>query len=127
MDAAQPRRSRRWLWATGLLLTLALGLALYTWASLNFAYARGDRVGYIQRFSKRGWICKTWEGELAIMSAPGAMPEKFYFSTSDPRVAAQVNGALGKRVRLTYAQHVGVPSSCFGESPFFVGDVEPIE
>jgi hypothetical protein len=100
---------------------------LYTWATLNVTYARGERVGYLQKFSRRGWVCKTWEGELFMTNVPGVIPEKFYFSTRDSAVAAQVNTMLGKRVRLHYDQHKFVPSSCFGETEFFVAQAQPIE
>jgi len=100
---------------------------LYTWTTLTYAYARGERVGYIQKFSRRGWLCKTWEGELAMASIPGTIPEKFYFSTRSEPIATQVNTTLGKRVRITYAQHKFVPSTCFGETEYFVSESQPIE
>ena len=109
------------------MLVIIGALALYVWGTLSFAYATGERVGFLQRFSRRGWICKTWEGELAISTTPGVAPEKFSFSTRSERIAAEVNRALGKRVRLKYAQHKFIPSSCFGETEFFVRDVQVIE
>ena len=112
--------------AGGFFAAFAL-LAIFAWATLHLAYARGERVGYVQKFSRRGWICKTWEGELAMVSMPGSEPEKFYFSTSSEPIATQVNSTLGKRVRLRYAQHKFVPSSCFGDTEFFVGEAQPIE
>ena len=127
MDASAPRRSRRALWLGGALVALFVVLTGYTWATLHLAYARGERVGYVQKFSKKGWVCKTWEGELAMVSMPGVEPEKFYFSTGSEPIATQVNGTLGKRVRLRYAQHKFVPSSCFGDTEFFVGEAQPIE
>ena len=101
-------------------------LALYTWVTLTLAYARGERVGYVQKFSRKGWVCKTWEGELAMVSMPGVEPEKFYFSTRSEPIAAQVNSSLGKRIRLRYAQHKFVPSTCFGDTEYFVGEAQPI-
>lgn len=92
----------------------------YLWLSLNWTYATGERAGYIQKFSRKGWLCKTWEGELSLVTLPGAAPEKFFFSVKDDDVAAQVNTLMGKRVTLTYDQHPGVPSSCFGETAYFV-------
>jgi hypothetical protein len=127
MDAPAPRRSRRAVWIGGALLAVFGVLALYTWVTLTLAYARGERVGYVQKFSRKGWVCKTWEGELAMVSMPGVEPEKFYFSTRSEPIAAQVNSSLGKRVRLRYAQHKFVPSSCFGDTEFFVGEAQPIE
>src|SRR5215470_20224655 len=122
VTASAPRRFRLLRWAAGGFFAAFAALALFTWATLHLAYARGERVGYVQKFSKRGWVCKTWEGELAMVSMPGSEPEKFYFSTRSEPIAAQVNSMLGKRVRLRYAQHKFVPSSCFGDTEFFVGE-----
>jgi len=101
--------------------------ALYTWSALTWSYSKGERAGYVQKFSKKGWICKTWEGELAIVSIPGTMSEKFYFTVRDNAVAARINQSLGKRVALTYQQHIGIPTSCFGETEYFVVDVKAVE
>ncbi len=101
--------------------------ALYTWSALTWSYAKGDRAGYVQKFSKKGWICKTWEGELAMVSIPGTMSEKFYFTVRDDAVAARINQSVGKRVALTYEQHMGVPTTCFGETEYFVVDVKVVE
>ncbi len=103
-----------------LLLGILLLGALYTWAALHWSYSDGDRAGYLQKFSKRGWICKTWEGELLLTSMPGAIPEKFAFTVRDDAIAKQLEQALGKRVVLNYAQRKGVPSSCFGDSEYFI-------
>jgi len=96
--------------------------ALYLWAAANFTYSTGERAGYVQKFSKQGWVCKTWEGELATASQPGAMPEVFAFSLRDDQVAAEINALLGKRVTLRYEQHLGLPS-CFGETSYWVTSV----
>jgi len=101
--------------------------ALYTWSALTWSYSKGERAGYIQKFSKKGWICKTWEGELAIVSIPGTMSEKFYFTVRDDAVAARINESMGKRVKLTYEQHMGIPTTCFGETEYFVVDVKAVE
>lgn len=123
-----PRRRRR---KPGLILLLLLIVALllfclYVWISLNFDYSEGERAGFVQKFSRRGWICKTWEGELAMVNLPGAMPEIFRFSVRDDAVAARLTQSLGRRVRLHYEQHKGIPTSCFGETEYFVTDVEPV-
>ena len=101
--------------------------ALYTWVALSWSYSNGDRAGYVQKFSKKGSICKTWEGELALVSIPGTMSEKFYFTVRDDAVAARVNQTMGKRVALQYEQHKGIPTSCFGETEYFVVDVKSVE
>ena len=101
--------------------------ALYTWSALTWTYSSGERAGYVQKLSKKGWICKTWEGEMALVSIPGTMSEKFYFTVRDDSIAARINQSMGKRVTLTYKQHIGIPTSCFGETEYFVADVKVVE
>jgi hypothetical protein len=108
-------------------LVLAALAAAYTYGSLRWSYSEGERAGYVQKLSRRGWVCKTWEGELAMVTMPGAIPEKFYFSVPSEAVAAKINQTVGKRVALAYQQHVGVPSSCFGDTPYFVSGVTVVE
>lgn len=111
----------------GVIVVPVLLFALYTWTALTWAYSEGERVGYVQKFSRKGWICKTWEGELAMVAIPGSMPEKFVFTVRDDSVAARVNASSGKRVRLHYEQHMGIPTSCFGETQYFVTGVQVVE
>jgi len=119
-------RKTKLVMAAVVLVPIAL-FALYTWSALTWSYSKGERAGYVQKFSKKGWICKTWEGELAIVSIPGTMSEKFYFTVRDDAVAARINQSLGKRVALTYEQHLGIPTTCFGETEYFVVDVKAVE
>jgi hypothetical protein len=92
----------------------------YAWLALHWSYSEGERAGFVQKFSKKGWLCKTWEGELLLATVPGAIPEKFEFTVSDDAVARQIMDGMGKRVVLHYAQHKGVPSSCFGDTEYFI-------
>jgi hypothetical protein len=114
-------------WLVGLLALGLLTLGLYTWTTLNWAYATGERAGYVQKLSKKGWICKTWEGELAMVNLPGAMPEKFSFTVRKDAVAESILKTMGKRVALVYQQHKGVPTRCFGDTEYYVVDVRLIE
>ncbi len=109
------------------IVTPLLLLVLYTWSALTWSYSSGERAGYVQKFSRKGWVCKTWEGELAMVAVPGSMPEKFYFTVRNDSVAGLINQSLGKRVALHYNQHKGVPTSCFGETEYFVSDVKVVE
>ncbi len=109
-----------------LVLPIAL-LSLYTWGSLTWVYSDGERVGYVQKLSHKGWLCKTWEGELVLVTVPGTQAEKFYFTVRDPAVIPKINALSGERVRLQYEEHKGVPSSCFGETSHFVNDVEEVK
>lgn len=102
-------------------------LALYLWAALSWTYSTGERAGWVQKFSRKGWICKTWEGELAMINMPGAAQEKFFFTVWDQAVAAQINAAMGKRVSLHYDEKVGLPTSCFGETRHWVNKVTLVQ
>lgn len=124
-----PRISRRALWLTvaGIVLIPALALTIWTWSALTWSFAEGERAGYVQKFSKRGWVCKTWEGELAMVNIPGALQEKFYFTVPDDNVARHILASMGKRVSITYEQHKGVPFRCFGDTEYFVTGVKVLE
>ncbi len=115
------------VWIIGILLVLVVGFILYIWISLTWSFSKGERTGYIQKLSKSGWVCKTWEGEMAMVTMPGAIPEKFLFSVRDDKVAERINRFAGKRVALVYEQHKGIPTSCFGETEYFVVDIKTID
>ena len=99
----------------------------YVWIALHWSYSEGERAGFMQKLSSKGWVCKTWEGELSLVALPGAAPEKFLFTVRDDAVAAKINQAVGLRVALTYEQHVGLPTSCFGYTEYFVTNVKTIQ
>jgi hypothetical protein len=105
------------------LLVIALLAAGYFWLALQWSYSSGERAGWVQKFSHKGWVCKTWEGELALVSLPGSSVEKFYFTVHNDAVAKEVSAATGKRVTLHYEEKVGLPTSCFGETRYFVTSV----
>jgi len=106
------------------LLLLALLAAAYFAVVLNWSYSSGERAGWIQKLSDKGWICKTWEGELALVSLPGSSTvEKFQFTVRDDQVAAEIAKVMGRRVTLHYEEKVGLPTSCFGETRHFVTKV----
>ena len=102
-------------------------VAGYFWVVLSWNYSTGERAGWVQKFSKKGWLCKTWEGEMAMVSMPGTSAEKFLFTVWDDAVADQINQVMGKRVSLHYAEKVGLPTSCFGETRHFVTGVLRVE
>jgi hypothetical protein len=110
-----------------LIVPAIAGGGLWTWFTLSYDYSDGERAGYVQKFSRKGWICKTWEGELALVNLPGAMPEIFHFTVRDDAVARRIQEVVGKRVALTYEEHIGVPTRCFGDTGYFVVDVRQVE
>ena len=109
------------------LLVLVLLGTLLTWVSLSWVYSDGERAGYVQKFSRRGWLCKTWEGQMAMVTMPGTVADKFDFTVRDPAVAAKMNANIGKRLALHYEQHKWIPSSCFGDTEYFVVGVTVVE
>lgn len=123
----KPRARRLLFLLLALIILLPIaGLLTWTWAALKFAYSSGERSGYIQKISNKGWICKTWEGELAMTAQPGAAPQIFAFSVRDENVAQQLVKASGQRVTLSYEQHRGLPTRCFGETEYYVVGVHTL-
>ena len=112
--------------AVGLLVLAAL-IAAYVWLVLSWSYSTGERAGWVQKLSRKGWLCKTWEGEMAMVSLPGSTAEKFFFTVREDAVAEQINQVMGKRVSLHYEEKVGLPTSCFGETRHFVTKVTAVE
>jgi len=131
MAATTPPRPRKRLpWRRWLFLLLATPVViflLYTAFVLSWSYSTGERAGYVQKFSKRGWVVKTWEGELAMVTIPGTLVDKFYFTVKQDSIATKINATLGKKVALVYEQHIGIPTTIFGETEYFVTDVRLID
>lgn len=124
-----PPRRRRWKWPMIILGTLLLApillFTLWAWITLSYSYSTGDRTGIVQKFSEKGWVCKTWEGELSMVNLPGQAQERWSFSVRDDSIAREILKNMGERVSLTYDEHRGVPSSCFGETPYYVIGIRP--
>jgi hypothetical protein len=110
-----------------ILVVAITGVAGYSWLSLHWAYSTGERAGFVQKLSKKGWVCKTWEGEMAMVTMPGTVAEKFYFTVPDDAIAAKINASMGKRVAMHFQQHKWLPSSCFGDTEYFVDSVQVTE
>jgi len=122
---SRSRASGATLWLIPLgLIVLAV---VWFWLMLIFNYSSGERAGWVQKFSRKGWICKTWEGELALVTMPGTAQEKFLFTVWDDGVAEKLSGAMGKRVSLHYEEKVGLPGSCFGETRYWVDGIKAVE
>jgi hypothetical protein len=122
---SEPPKRRRWWHRWRLILTIVvvapvLVLALYTLLTLAWSYSEGERAGTLQKFSRKGWVCKTWEGELMQPTAPGVAPTIWYFTVRHEDVARQVSLGLGRQVVIYYKEHPGVPTSCFGDTRYFV-------
>src|SRR4051812_13395266 len=121
------RRRRKWPWIVASIIAAPIVvLALWTAIALSFSYSEGERAGFVQKFSKKGWVCKTWEGELAMVNIPGAMQERWTFTVRDDSVAQAIQRMMGSQVALSYDEHLSVPTSCFGETRYFVTGVRKV-
>ena len=129
MDANSGRNTKASaaVWIVGFLMVLDDRVHPLYLDTLSWSFSKGERTGYVQKLSKSGWVCKTWEGELVLVTMPGAIPEKFHFSIRDDQVAERINKFAGMRVALIYEQHKGMPTRCFGETEYYVVDVKAIE
>lgn len=125
-DLTAPRRRSWTLRALLVLFALLALLAAYTWLALAWHYSDGERAGLLQKFSRKGWLCKTYEGELALYVVAGVQPEIWSFTVRDPALAAQLASAVGSRVQLHYTEHPGLPTACFGDTRYFVDRINRI-
>jgi len=122
---AAPRR-RVWLIGLGALVVLFVLFSLYLGLAFAWSYSDGQRAGILQKFSRKGWICKSYEGELAMSIVPGVAPTIWEFSVRDPAVVSRLKSAIGERVALHYTEHRGIPTSCFGQTNYFVDSVSAV-
>ena len=123
---AHKKRNKALIILLILILVPAVVIALWIWVALGYTYSNGERAGYLQKISKKGWLCKTWEGEIAMTPLPGATPQYFSFTVRNDSLARVLEENAGKQVSLTYDQHRGIPTSCFGETEYFVTAVRRI-
>jgi hypothetical protein len=108
----------------GFVIAIVLAFAAFTWLTLHWSYSDGERAGFLQKFSRKGWICKTWEGEMALVTLPGTFAEKFAFTVRDDDLAKQLSADVGKRMSVHYEQRKWIPTSCFGDTEYFVTSVQ---
>jgi hypothetical protein len=124
-SAAQPGRKHHWRLIAVLVLIVLPIFLITCWVLITrfYAYSSGERAGFVQKFSQKGWLCKTWEGELAQTTQPGVPPLIWDFTVKNDSIANAINAQIGKRVALHYRQHKGIPTSCLGETEYFVDGV----
>lgn len=85
------------------------GLYLWSWWHYEYTYSEGDRAGLLQKFSHRGNLFKTYEGELVLSTVvtngtTTLSSERFFFSVADPKIAASLNQFQGKPVVVHYSE-----------------------
>ncbi len=125
--AIEGQRGAILAWLVGIVAGAILLVAGYTWLVVSWSYSTGERAGWVQKLSHKGWLCKTWEGELSMVAMPGAMPEKFFFTVWSDQVAEEINRNIGKRVALHYEEKVGIPTNCFGDTRYFVTGITIVD
>jgi hypothetical protein len=118
-DKLTTAAARTGRWAGAFILIVLIGLGAWTWLTLSWSYSEGERAGVLQKFSKKGWLCKTYEGEIAQYVVSGVSPQIWYFTVRDPALAEELFKVVGHSVQLRYTEHRGIPSSCFGDTPYF--------
>lgn len=108
-------------------LVLLLGFGVFVWWRYYYTYSDGNRFGLLQKFSRRGNLFKTFEGELILSSVKGNQnitlaSEKFYFSVTDEGVAQKMHEMQGQNVTVHYEQK---NSAAFwrGDSEYIVDSV----
>jgi hypothetical protein len=121
-------RRHRWkILLFGFVAAVLAVCGLWAAATLAYSYSEGDRIGYVQKFSRKGWICSTWEGELAMTPVPGAAPEIFAFTVRDENVVKRIQTAEGRKVALHYKEKRGIPTSCFGDTKYFIHEMRTLD
>ena len=120
------RRHWKGLTLATIVLVPAAVFAAWSTATLAYSYSEGDRTGFNQKLSRKGWICKTWEGEIAMTASPGVAPEIFRYSVRSDSVARAIDALAGQRVKIHYHEHRGVPTSCFGETNYYATAVTKV-
>jgi len=113
--------------ALGVIVLAAALAAAWFAIFMTWSYSTGERAGWVQKLSKKGWFCKTWEGEMAMVTMPGTAQEKFLFTVYSDDIATQINKVMGKRVSVHYEEKVGLPTTCFGETRHYVTSVVAVD
>lgn len=128
-DPPAASKSRFWAikWLLVFLLIPGLLLSTYLGIVLHWSYSDGERAGYLQKFSRKGWLCKTYEGEMAMTTVPGVAPVLWAFTVRDEALATRLSAMMGQRVSLTYDEYRGIPTTCFGDTPYFVSRVQVLD
>ncbi|WP_223834263.1 hypothetical protein [Spirosoma profusum] len=110
-----------------LLFLLIIFGVLY--ALTGWSYSDGERAGTVSKFSRRGFVFKTYEGVLNVGGFSGETgsltPQYFDFSVKDENVAKQITDAVktGQRVTLHYEEKI-VKFPWNGETKYYITAVE---
>jgi hypothetical protein len=111
-----------------LIIFLILAAGIFIYGKYFYTYSDGYRAGLLQKFSHKGNIFKTYEGEIILSSVTSTnnvalASEKFYFSVTDKVLAQQLDTLQGQFVIVHYRQKNGVVF-WRGDSEYFVDNVK---
>ncbi|HCE59162.1 MAG TPA: hypothetical protein DER09_15345 [Prolixibacteraceae bacterium] len=111
-----------------ILFVLVIVIAAFIYFKYAFDYSKGYRAGLLQKFSEKGVVFKTYEGEMILSSVQSnanvaIASEKFLFSVADESVAKQMEQIQGKNVVVHYREKKGT-LPWRGDSPYIVDSVK---
>jgi hypothetical protein len=106
----QPKSGfKRFLWRLFFIILVVGGIIFY-W-HFYFIYSVGDRDGVLVKFSLKGNIFKTYEGEIVrsvnVIQTGSGNTNNFFFSVIDKKLADSLGKVAGKNVNLHYHQYLG--------------------
>ena len=110
-----------------MVLIFILFLSGYIYWNYYYTYSDGSRAGLLQKFSRKGNIFKTYEGEMILSSVQSnanvpLASEKFFFSVSNPQVASEISALQGDFIVVYYKEKNGI-LPWRGESAYLVDSV----
>jgi hypothetical protein len=122
------RRTRKFL--LQLLVLIVIFTSIFIYWKYYYTYSNGYRAGLLQKFSHKGNLVKTYEGEMILSSVSGnanvvIASEKFYFSVTSSKLAQRLDTMQGQMVIVHYKQKNGV-LFWHGDSEYLVDSVKRI-
>lgn len=106
-----------------LLILVVLGIAV---TQAHITYSEGSRSGYIKKFSKNGYIIKTYEGDLVQQINGVLTADSFHFTVKDDKIVQDITRALNnnERVEVKYKQQLYLFQALHGDTQYFVTEVK---
>jgi len=113
----------RWVIAVIVLIVISIIYVKYF-----YTYSEGYRAGLLQKFSHKGAIFKTYEGEIILSSVSSSRDvalasEKFLFSVTNKSLVRQFDTLQGQPVIVHYRQK-NAPVFWRGDSPYLVDSIK---
>ncbi|HHM21630.1 MAG TPA: hypothetical protein ENJ20_06360 [Bacteroidetes bacterium] len=122
------RFTRRLLWSVAGLITIGI-IGFFLWA--NYTYSEGTRSGNLIKISKKGYIFKTYEGQLKLggidlQNEEEGLSDTWSFSVKNINIVRQLEKLQGEKVILRYKE-INKAMPWQGDTNYFVTDVEQKE